>query len=102
MSNTKPFIFDVFSPDLPYFEKFLIKNSSFTNVKIFIRNFSKYVKSGENTSNINGLVFDIASTHIDHFWRTMLEKNWKFDETTNLREFCFMVEVIAKDRFSIK
>merc|ERR1712215_420630 len=46
-------------------------------------------------------VFDIVSTHIDHFWRTMLEKGWKFDETTNLRKLCFMVEVIAKDRFSI-
>ena len=31
----------------------------------------------------------------------MLEKGWKFDETTNLKEFYFMVEVIAKDRFSI-
>ena len=47
------------------------------------------------------MVFEIASTHIDHFWRTMLEKSWKFDETTNLREFCFMVEVITKDRSSI-
>merc|ERR1712215_627172 len=76
-------------------------NSSFADVKIFIRDFTRYANSGDNTSNMNELVFDIASTNIDHFWRLMLEKGWKFDETTNLREFCFMVEAIAKDRFSI-
>ena len=70
-------------------------------VKDFIRNFSKYIKSGEQTSGLNGLVFEIASTNLDNFWRTMLEDGWKFNETTNLREFSFMVDAIAKDRFSI-
>ena len=32
-------------------------NSSFTDVKDFLRNFSKYIKSGEKTSGFNGLVF---------------------------------------------
>ena len=79
----------------------LTVDSSFVDVKIFIRDFSKYANSGDNTSNTNELVFDIASSNIDHFWRTMLEQGWKFDETTNLREFCFMVDAIAKERFSI-
>ena len=78
----------------------LTVNSNFVDVKIFIRDFTKYVNSGENT-NTNELVFDIASSNIDHFWRMMLEKGWKFDLTTNLREFCFMVDSIAKERFSI-
>merc|ERR1711888_496209 len=87
--------------DQNFVNKPITINSSFTDVKNFIRNFSKYIKSGENTSGLNGSVFEIASTNLDHFWRTMLEKGWKFDETTNLRELCFMVVVIAKDRFSI-
>ena len=31
----------------------------------------------------------------------MLEDGWNFNETTNLKEFFFMVNTIAKDRFSI-
>ena len=75
-------------------------NSNFVDVKIFIRDFTKYVNSRENT-NSTELVFDIASSNIDHFWRMMLEKGRKFDLTTNLREICFMVDSIAKERFSI-
>ena len=75
-------------------------DSSFTEVKNFLRNFSKYIKSGEQTSGFNGLVFEIASNNLDHFWMTLL-KGWEFSETTNLKEFIFMVDTIAKDRFSI-
>ena len=75
-------------------------NSTFIDVKIFIRDFTKYINSRENTNEID-LVFDVASLNIDHYWKMMLEKGWKFDLTTNLREFCFMVVSIAKERFSI-
>ena len=72
----------------------------FTDVKDFLQNFSKYIKSGEQTSGLNGLVFEIASTNLDNFWMTLLN-GWHFNETTNLKEFSFMVNTIAKDRFSI-
>ena len=75
-------------------------NSSFTDVKDFLRNFLKYIKSGEQTSGLNGLVFEIASTNLDNFWMT-LSNGWHFNETMNLKEFSFMVNTIAKDRFSI-
>ena len=75
-------------------------NSTFIDVKIYIRDFTKYIQSRENTNEIE-LIFDVASSTIDHYWRMMLEKGWKFDPTTTLREFCFMVDSIAKERFSI-
>ena len=75
-------------------------NSSFTEVKDFLRNFSKYIKSGEQITGLNGLVFEIASKNLDNFWMTLLN-GWHFNETTNLKEFSFMVNTIAKDRFSI-
>ena len=78
----------------------LTVDSSFTEVKNFLRNFLKYIKSGEQTSGFNGLVFEIASNNLDHFWMTLL-KGWEFSETTNLKEFIFMVDTIANDRFSI-
>ena len=51
-------------------------NSTFIDVKIFIRDFTKYINSRENTNEIE-LVFDVASSNIDHYWRMMLEKGWK-------------------------
>ena len=42
----------------------LTVDSSFTEVKNFLRNFSKYIKSGEQTSGFNGLVFEIASNNL--------------------------------------
>ena len=51
-------------------------NSNFVDVKIFIRDFTKYINSRENTNGTE-LVFDIASSNIDHFWRMMLEKGWR-------------------------
>merc|ERR1711895_350268 len=75
-------------------------NSTFIDVKIYIRDFTRYIQSRENTNEIE-LIFDVASSTIDHYWRIMLEKGWKFDPTTTLREFCFMVDSIAKERFSI-
>ena len=75
-------------------------NSSFTDVKDFLQNFLKYIKSGEQTSGLNGLVFEIASKNLDNFWMTLLN-GWHFNETTSLKEFSFMVNTIAKDRFSI-
>ena len=61
----------------------LTVDSNFTEVKNFLRNFSKYIKSGEQTSGFNGLVFEIASNNLDHFWMTMLEGR-NFSEDTNL------------------
>merc|ERR1712215_306743 len=70
-------------------------NSSFTDVKDFLQNFSKYIKSGEQTPGLNGLVFQIASTNLDNFWMTLLN-GWHFNETTNLKEFSFMVDTIGR------
>merc|ERR1712215_632080 len=47
------------------------------------------------------LIFDVAYATIDHFWCTMLQQGWKFDKKTNLREYCFMIDSISKERFSI-
>ena len=75
-------------------------NSTFIDIKIYIRDFTRYIQSRENTNDVE-LIFDVASSTIDHYWRMMLEKGWKFDQTTTLREYCFMVDSIAKERFSI-
>ena len=75
-------------------------DSNFTEVKTFLRSFSKYIKSGEQTSGLNRLVFEVASNNVDNFWMTMFE-GWKFSEKTNLQEFIFMVNTVAKNRFSI-
>ena len=75
-------------------------NSTFIDIKIYIRDFTRYIQSRENTNEVE-LIFDVASSTIDHYWRMMLEKGWKFDQTTTLREYCFMVDSIAKERFSI-
>ena len=57
-----------------------------------------YIKTGEQSSG--DLVFEVASNNVDSFWMKMFE-GWGFSEETNLQEFIFMVNSIAKNRFSI-
>ena len=45
-------------------------------------------------------MFEVASNNVDSFWMKMFE-GWAFCEETTLQEFIFMVNSIAKKRFSI-
>ena len=45
-------------------------------------------------------MFEVASNNVDNFWMKMFE-GWGFSEKTNLQEFIFMVNAVAKNRFSI-
>ena len=76
----------------------LTVNTTFLETKTFLRGFSTYIKTGERSSG--DLVFEVASSNVDSFWMKMLE-GWEFNEETNLQEFIFMVNSIARKRFSI-
>ena len=76
----------------------LTVNTTFLETKTFLRGFSTYIKTGEQSSG--DLVFEVASNNVDSFWMKMFE-GWGFSEETNLQEFIFMVNSIAKKRFSI-
>ena len=76
----------------------LTVDTNFTEVKTFLRSFSKYIKTGEQSPG--DLVFEVASNNVDNFWMKMFE-GWGFSEKTNLQEFIFMVNAVAKNRFSI-
>ena len=73
-------------------------NTTFLETKTFLRGFSTYIKTGEQSSG--DLVFEVASNNVDSFWMKMFE-GWGFSEETNLQEFIFMVNSIARKRFSI-
>ena len=77
-------------------------NTTFPEVKTYIRNFSNYIKSGNDKLDQlpEGLVFEIASNNADSFWIQMFQ-GWGFCEKTTLQEFIFMVNTISKTRFSI-
>ena len=77
----------------------LTVNSTFIDTKIYSREFTRYIQSRGYTDE--ELIFDVASATIDHFWCTMLEQGWKFNKNTTLREYCFMIDSISKERFSI-
>ena len=76
----------------------LTVNTTFLETKTFLRGFSTYIKTGEQSSG--DLVFEVASNNVDSFWMKMFE-GWGFSEETNLQEFIFMVNSIAKKKFSI-
>ena len=76
----------------------LTVNTTFSETKTFLRGFSTYIKTGEQSSG--DLVFEVASGNVDSFWMKMFE-GWGFSEETNLQEFIFMVNSIAKKRFNI-
>merc|ERR1712030_13977 len=71
----------------------LTVNTTFLETKTFLRSFSTYIKTGEQSSG--DLVFEVAYNNVDSFWMKMFE-GWGFSEETNLQEFIFMVK-----RFSI-
>merc|ERR1712236_27211 len=77
----------------------LTVNSTFIDTKIYSREFTRYIQSRGYTDE--ELIFDVAYATIDHFWCTMLEQGWKFNKNTTLREYCFMIDSISKERFSI-
>ena len=74
----------------------LTVNTTFLETKTFLRGFSTYIKTGEQSSG--DLVFEVASNNVDSFWMKMFE-GWGFSEETNLQEFIFMVNSIVKKRF---
>merc|ERR1711888_233773 len=76
----------------------LTANTTFSETKTFLRGFSTYIKTGEQSSG--DLVFEVASNIVDSFWMKMFE-GWGFSEETNLQEFIFMASSIARKRFSI-
>merc|ERR1711947_61546 len=76
----------------------LTVNTTFLETKTFLRGFSTYIKTGERSSG--DLVFEVASSNVDSFWMPMFE-GWGYSEETNLQEFIFMVNSIARKRFSI-
>ena len=45
-------------------------------------------------------MFEVASNNVDNFWMKMFEGRG-FSEKTNLQQFIFMVNAVAKNRFSI-
>ena len=75
----------------------LTVNTNFMETKMFLRQFSTYVKSGESQGD---LIFEVAKNNVDSFWQKMFE-GWSFNEQANLQDFSFMVNSIAKKRFSI-
>merc|ERR1711888_471201 len=76
----------------------LTVNTTFSETKTFLRGFSTYIKTGEQSSG--DLVFEVVSNNVDSFWMKMSE-GWGFSEETKLQEFIFMVNSIAKKRFSV-
>ena len=70
----------------------LTVNTNFLETKTFLRSFSTYIKSGEQSPG--DLVFEVAYNNVDSFWRKMFE-GWAFCEETTLQEFIFMVKTIA-------
>ena len=76
----------------------LTVDTTFTEVKTFLRGFSTYIRTGEQSPG--DLVFEAASNNVDSFWMKMFE-GWGFSEETILQEFIFMVNSIAKNRFSV-
>ena len=72
--------------------------TTFPEVKTFLRGFSTYVKSGEQSPG--NLVFEVAFNNVDSFWMKMFE-GWAFNEETTLQEFIFMVNSVARNRFSV-
>ena len=57
----------------------LTVNSTLSEVKTFLRNFSTYIQFGNGKSDQlpEGLVFEVATKNVDSFWITMLE-GWGF------------------------
>merc|ERR1712215_108167 len=45
--------------------------TTFTDVKTFLRGFSNYIKTGEQSPG--DLVFEVASNNVDSFWKKMFE-----------------------------
>ena len=45
-------------------------------------------------------MFEVASNNVDRFWMKMFE-GWGFNEKTTLQEFIFMVNSVARNRFSV-
>ena len=80
----------------------LTTNTTFPEVKTYLRNFSTYIQAGNDKLDQipEGLVFDVASNNVDSFWITMFE-GWGFCEKTMLQEFIYMINTISKTRFSI-
>ena len=76
----------------------LTVNTTFTEVKTFLRGFSTYIKTWEQPPG--DLVFEVASNNVDSFWMKMFE-GWGISKETNLQEFIFMANLIAKNRFSV-
>ena len=70
-------------------------NTTFPEVKTYLRNFSNYIQSGNDKLDQlpEGLVFEIASNNADSFWIHMFQ-GWGFCEKTTLQEFIFMVNTI--------
>ena len=73
-------------------------DTTFAEVKTFLRGFSTYIRSGEQSPG--NLVFEVASNNVDSFWMKMFE-GWGFNEKTTLQEFIFMVNSVASNRFSV-
>ena len=75
----------------------LTVNTNFIETKMFLRQFSTYATSGESKGD---LIFEVAKNNVDSFWQKMFE-GWSFNEQATLQDFSFMVNSIAKKRFSI-
>ena len=45
-------------------------------------------------------MFEVASNNVDSFWMKMFE-GWGLSEETTLQEFIFMVNSVARNRFSV-
>ena len=76
--------------------------TTFPEIKTFLRDFSTYIRSGSDTIDQlpGSIVFEVASNNVDSFWMTMFE-GWGFNEETTLQEFIFMVNSVSKNRFSV-
>ena len=76
----------------------LTTETAFQEIKTFLRFFSTYINSGEQSPGIS--VFKVASDNVDSFWRKMFEE-WAFNQKTTLQEFIFMLNSVANNRFSV-
>ena len=54
--------------------------TTFPEIKTFLRGFSTYIRSGEQSPG--NLVFEVASNNVDNFWMKMFEGCWFKEETT--------------------
>ena len=72
--------------------------TTFQEIKTFLRGFTTYINSGEQSSEIS--VFEVAADNVDSFWMKMFE-GWGFNQKTTLQEFIFMVNSVANNRFSV-